>query len=221
MVKIYLVRHCEAEGNKAGIFQGSTDCDISETGKEQLRFLTDRFDNIHIDKAFSSPLIRAKKTAVAAVNNKHIPIITDEAFTEMNGGVIEGKLYRQIFADYPELKEHWINSPQNFAPPGGEAMRRLYDRAYYAVSRLATDAENDEKALLIATHGAFIRCLLCRIVYNNIEKLGSMPFSDNTAVSLLICDKNGIRAEFINDSSHVPDDFLPKENRVSATLCEK
>ena len=36
MTYIYLVRHCEAMGNHKRLFQGSTDCDISEIGAKQL-----------------------------------------------------------------------------------------------------------------------------------------------------------------------------------------
>ena len=39
MTYIYLVRHCEAMGNHKRLFQGSTDCDISEIGAKQLEFL--------------------------------------------------------------------------------------------------------------------------------------------------------------------------------------
>ena len=39
LVKIYIVRHCEAAGNRQKAFQGHTDCDISEDGAVQLGFL--------------------------------------------------------------------------------------------------------------------------------------------------------------------------------------
>ena len=34
--RILLVRHCEAEGNTNGRFQGSSDCGISGNGEKQL-----------------------------------------------------------------------------------------------------------------------------------------------------------------------------------------
>mgnify|MGYP002520493897 CR=1 FL=1 len=40
------------------IFQGSTDLDISPIGEKQLEYLKKRFENIHIDKIYSSPLIQ-------------------------------------------------------------------------------------------------------------------------------------------------------------------
>ena len=46
MTKIYLVRHCESEGNKNRIFQGQHDTDISEKGAKQLSFLANRFKDV-------------------------------------------------------------------------------------------------------------------------------------------------------------------------------
>jgi len=36
MTEIYIVRHCEAMGNQNRIFQGISDCDVTELGKKQL-----------------------------------------------------------------------------------------------------------------------------------------------------------------------------------------
>jgi hypothetical protein len=51
-----------------------------------------------------------------------------------------------------------------------------------------------------------------------IEKLSEMPWANNTAVSLLVFDENGVRAEFVNDHSHVPPEYMPKRNRIAASL---
>ena len=36
MTEIYIVRHCEAQGNLKRLFQGVSDFDITETGAKQL-----------------------------------------------------------------------------------------------------------------------------------------------------------------------------------------
>ena len=63
--KIYVVRHCEAAGNKERFFQGRHDSGISGLGDIQLSFLAERFRGIHIDAIYSSPLGRARMTAEA------------------------------------------------------------------------------------------------------------------------------------------------------------
>ena len=48
MVKIYLVRHAEAQGNVEEFFQGHIDTDVSEKGRKQLECLAERFKDIPI-----------------------------------------------------------------------------------------------------------------------------------------------------------------------------
>ena len=62
---LYIVRHCEAAGNKERFFQGQHDGGISELGEIQLSFLAERFREINIDAIYSSPLTRARMTAEA------------------------------------------------------------------------------------------------------------------------------------------------------------
>lgn len=222
MVKIYLVRHCEAAGNKAKLFQGAIDCDISENGREQLAFLHERFKNIHIDKAFSSPLMRAYKTAMAAVWGKGIEVLKIADLTEINGGELEGRPFTEIFADGTVYGDTWYNHPQNFVPKGGESMREVYERIWRGVKAIADDPENEGKTLLIASHGAAIRNLLCRLQYGSIEKLRITEWSANTAVTLLTADENGISIEYSNDLSHLPEELRQKSaSRVNDFSKEK
>lgn len=209
LTKIYLIRHCEAEGNRAKIFQGSTNCDVSEQGAKQLEFLKKRFADVHIDKAFSSPLKRAYKTAEAAVGDKALDITVIEDFTEMHAGIIEGKPFAESFEKYPELKHAWYNDIQNFAPAEGESMREVYARVKKAFDLLVSDPENEGKTLLVASHGAVLKNLLCYLLYGDIERLSEVPWLNNTAVSLVVKDDEGVRVEYFGDTSHLPEEFKP------------
>jgi broad specificity phosphatase PhoE len=191
------------------IFQGSTDCDISEDGAKQLEFLKKRFTDIHIDRAYSSPLIRAVRTAEKAVEGKGIPVERVEGFTEIYGGVIEGRPFAEFFAEDPALKDTWEHDIQNFAPAEGESMREVYARVKKAFRSLINDPENKDKTLLVASHGAVLKALLCHLVYDDIERLGEIPWADNTAVSLVVADENGVRIEYYGDTSHLPEEFKP------------
>lgn len=221
MVKMYIVRHCEAEGNRTNIFQGSTDCDISELGAKQLKFLKQRFRDVHIDKAISSPLIRARKTALAAVEGKGAKVEIDPDFTEIYGGIIEGKNINKVFEDNPDLAFIWDNRPEDFCPEESEPMRMVYERVFRGVSRLALDPENEGKTILIASHGAAIRCLTCRILFGDITKLSKTPWSINTAVSLLTYENGKYNLEFSGDISHLPEEYRPKKLRILSVKNEE
>lgn len=213
MVTVYIIRHCEAEGNVLGVFQGSSDFDISRLGESQLKFLSERFRDIHIDRVYSSPLIRAYKTALAVAKPHGLEVIADNELREINGGIIEGMKLSDIFVNYPDLEYKWQHEFQNFAPENGEAIRDAYRRIWQAVSRIAK--ENHGKTIAIASHGGVIRSLICRLVEGDIEKIGNVRFSTNTAVTKIIFDDNGVPSVcFVNDDSHLPRELLPASSRI-------
>ncbi len=214
---IYLVRHCEALGNKTGTFQGSIDSDITEIGAKQLECLTERFKNIHIDKIYSSPLRRAYKTAEAVAKAANKAIITEKGLTEIDGGDIEGMSYADIYKKYPYLEYDWTFAPYNFAPPNGENMRDTYKRIVSTVLKLAR--ENDGKEIVLATHGGVIRCLLCYFIYNDILRLNDVIWSDNTSVTKInFKDAMGAEIEYLNSTSHLPAEYLPEGSRIASYI---
>ncbi len=213
MTYIYLVRHCEAMGNHKRIFQGSTDCDISEIGAKQLQYLKERFKDIRLDAIYSSPLMRAQKTAEAINYGKGLQIITRKNLAELHGGVVEGKPFVEAFNAIPGLADAWNNHPQDFAPEGGETMREAYVRIYDEIISLAK--QNRGKVIAAASHGGVLRCLMCRVLYYDITRLKDVPWCENTAVTLLKIDDNDkISVEFFNDYSHVPPEYMPKRSRI-------
>ena len=213
MTYIYLVRHCEAMGNHKRLFQGSTDCDVSEIGAKQLEYLKERFKNIKLDAVYSSPLIRAQKTAQVIAHGKNLEIITRKNLAELDGGVVEGKPFQEAFSAIPGLADAWNNHPQDFAPEGGEAMKDAYVRIYDEI--IARAHQNRNKTIALASHGGVLRCLTCRILYYDITRLKDVPWHENTAVTLIKIDDNDkISIEFFNDYSHVPPEYMPKRNRI-------
>ena len=182
-------------------------------GAKQLEYLKERFKDIKLDAVYSSPLIRAQKTAQAVSDGKGLSITIRKNLAELHGGVVEGKPFQEAFTAIPGLADAWNNHPQDFAPEGGEAMRDAYVRIYDEVMALVR--ENREKTIAAATHGGVLRCLTCRILYNDITRLKDVPWHENTAVTLLKIDDNDkISVEFFNDYSHVPPEYMPKRNRI-------
>ena len=217
MTEIYMVRHCEAIGNVKRIFQGASDLDISETGAKQLEYLKHRFADISLDRVYTSPLIRAKKTALAVIGGRDIELIPESGLRELNGGIVEGKPFLETFRSIPGLADTWDNHPEDFAPEGGEKMRDAYDRIWNTVKKIA--AENEGKTVACATHGGVTRCLMCRLLTGDIKNLSKIPWSENTAVSLIRFDNNlNPAVVYFNDVSHLPAELIPKRNRLSSFM---
>ena len=214
MIKIYLVRHCESEGNKQRIFQGQHNTDISEKGGRQLECLAKRFKDVSLDKIYASSLTRAYKTAKAVADAKGMDVITDNDFIEINLGALDGKPWDFIFDNNPDLKYAWYHEPYSFAPSGGESMREVYARAKRGINKIISDPENKGKSILIVTHGCLLRSLLCYVMFDDIKRLGEVPGSSNTAVTLLISDDSGIKVDYQGDYSHLPEELTSSLKKV-------
>lgn len=203
------------------IFQGSTDLDISPIGAKQLEYLKKRFENIHIDKIYSSPLIRAQKTAEAIKGEKDIEIVLLKELSELHGGVVEGRKFAEAFATIEGLADAWDNHPQDFAPPEGETMRHAYERIWDAIQYIVKNNKN--KTIACSSHGGLTRCLTCRLMKNDINELKNIPWSDNTAVMLFEIDNNmNISLKYFNDVSHLPKELVPDtRSRLSTSYTEE
>lgn len=187
MTRLYLVRHCEAEGNIKHVFQGSYDADISENGKEQLARLKERFRGVQFDTIYSSPLKRAFKTAQAIDSFLKKKIICVDGLREINGGHWEGKNFGLLPELYPDEYEAWANEPWNFSPKGGESMRHIYDRIWNTI--ISIMKENEGKTVVIASHGCAIRNFICRAKGLPLERMCEVNWLENTSVSTFEFDK--------------------------------
>lgn len=214
MTKIYLVRHCESSGNKDRIFQGQHNADISEKGAKQLEFLAERFRNIPLHKIYASSLTRAYKTAKAVADVKGMDVEINNDFIEINLGGLDGKPWDYIFDNNPDLKQSWYHEPHTFAPPGGETMREVYERASKGLEKIIANPENQNKTVLIATHGCCLRNLLCYVLHGDIKQLGQVQGAANTGVTLLSCNNDGIKVEFMCDQTHLPEEYRSSIKKV-------
>lgn len=213
MTRIYIVRHCETVGNIKKIFQGLTDLDITELGSRQLEALSKRFEAIPLDKVFASPLLRTRKTAKAIIGKKDIDLEIEQGLIELNGGVIEGKTYNEIYKTFPEFKDMWQNHPEDFAPENGETMPHAYERIWNTILKIAS--ENSGKTVACASHGGVIRCLNCRLLKDDITKMNEVPFGYNTAVTLIeFEDDLSYKVKFCDDASHITDELMNKEAAI-------
>lgn len=162
-----LVRHGQTDYNLQGLFQGSSDIPLNETGREQAHHALDGAPDIAWDAAVSSPLARAQETAQIIAEDHRIPFMgTDPRLSEIDWGEAEGNDVAEMEARYPD---------RSF--PGREDLQAVADRGYLALDDLA-ERFGDQNVLVVA-HGTFIRLLLSGVTGTH---LASIP---NGTLSLL------------------------------------
>ena len=157
-MKIYFVRHGETIWNKEKKIQGRSDIPLNEYGKELGMITAEALKDIPFDVVYSSPLIRAKKTAEILVKDRNLVIHEDNRLLEMSFGEGEGESLPEIHA-HPEMKLHnFIHNPGEYTPPaGGETFEELYDRCKNFIEEIIIPAEKKYDTMLIVGHGALIR----------------------------------------------------------------
>ena len=87
---IYLIRHGETDYNKVRRLQGVTDIPLNARGIELAQKTAERLKDIHFDRIYTSPLIRARKTAEIIRGNRDLEIIPTEGLREISFGDYEG-----------------------------------------------------------------------------------------------------------------------------------
>lgn len=164
-MELYLIRHGESELNREGIYYGHTDCDLTEKGVQQINDVRCKLEDIHFDCIYTSPLIRASKSAgILAQDIKQI--IEDTRLMELNFGQWEGRSYKEIQVTEPE---RWKDFCYNdVAPPEGENQNQVYERVKDFLLDLMQ--ESHETVAIVAHQG----CL--RYIVSELMNLGKQGF---------------------------------------------
>jgi probable phosphoglycerate mutase len=201
-MRILLARHGETRWNAEGRYQGQVDVPLSEVGEVQARKLGERLREVHIDRAVSSPLSRAKRTAELALGPARESMLRlDEGFAEIAHGTWEGLLATEIDAMDRERLRAWREAPETVQMPQGESLQQVLDRAWAALER-ATAGLGAEETLLVLAHDAVNRVLLCRILGLPLSRLWSFRQAPTTINLLEGPDVGHLDLVRLNDCQH-------------------
>src|SRR5258708_18492 len=90
LTTFYMVRHGQTDWNKQHRLQGTVDNSLNEMGEQQAKELADVLKDVSFDLAFSSDLLRAKRTAEIIVLEKKLHVATTGLLRERSFGKHEG-----------------------------------------------------------------------------------------------------------------------------------
>ena len=116
---VYFIRHGETDFNKRCLIQGMSDIPLNDKGIHQAELAADWFkqQGIVFDEVFSSPLVRARKTAAIVSGRTFEEVHPDARIQEMDFGVDEGKPsagksreYSDASRTCPEVPGHAVGS---------------------------------------------------------------------------------------------------------------
>ena len=92
--------------------------------------------------------------------------------------------------------------PDRWSVPGCEPLRDVQKRMKRAIEDLA--ARHDGQTIVLVSHGMAIRAYLCTVLGIPNSEMATLPYGDNTSVSLLLVDGERTTVEYYNDNRHLP-----------------
>ncbi|MEM8829429.1 MAG: histidine phosphatase family protein [Cyanobacteria bacterium P01_G01_bin.19] len=185
--RLLLVRHGETNWNKESRFQGIKDIPLNDNGRSQARKAGTFLENVAIDFAVSSSMMRPKETAeIILQHHLDVPLSTTPELIEICHGLWEGMLEAEIAADYPDLLQQWKDKPETVQMPEGENLQQVWDRGVAAWNKIAEEYSNTETPVtgLVVAHDAINKVILCHLLGLKPENFWNIK-QGNCAVSVI------------------------------------
>lgn len=160
---MYIVRHGETDWNRMHRVQGQTDIELNDYGRKLALETAEGMRDIRLDLCFTSPLKRARETALIILGDRKIPVCDDARIEEICFGKYEGVRIGEENEDSQAFGRFFSDTAHYAAPGDGETVGALYDRTGAFLQEMETRPDLADKNILVSTHGAAMTALLNRI----------------------------------------------------------
>ena len=199
---LILVRHGETSWNAKKKLQGIAKVPLNAIGRAQAQATGKFLAHFPIDVIYSSPLARAMETA-RAIQKRHpkTKLITEDLLLERQFGLLEGRMYDEVFLDFPRFgfEQTWFYP--FYTPGGSEALVDVLKRAKKFIEKILSDQQG--KTVVVISHGIAIRCIVSAAVGIPLVSQTHL-WLDNGSVSLIQHTKNtGWDIHFFNFTGHL------------------
>ncbi len=197
--RIILARHGQTEWNKEFRFQGKTNVQLTETGKQQAHALASRLESWPPEVIYTSPLDRAVYTAQSIADRHNLKPILLPELQEIDFASWEGQSIPMLDKEQHETFALWRADPFFNPPAGAESWEKLHTRLARAVKIFL---DGSFKRIVVVSHGGIMRALYAVFVGLNPHKVWNMDVS-NCAMSGVEMRYGRPCLVFANDDLHV------------------
>lgn len=188
MVQFIIIRHGYSVGNKEGRFSGQMDFPLDEIGHSQASSIAQYiFDNFCVDAIYSSDLSRAYETVKPLADKLNMTICKCKELREIDVGDWQGKFFEEVENEFPKSFKLYKNNPGLAQFDNGESYADVMNRSKAIFEKIAE--ENEDKTVVVGTHGGIIRTL--RAAWNNIppEKIKDIAHVPNASITIATYQK--------------------------------
>ncbi|OHA92002.1 MAG: hypothetical protein A3J09_00700 [Candidatus Zambryskibacteria bacterium RIFCSPLOWO2_02_FULL_51_21] len=208
MSKLILARHHESEWNKEGKWTGLRDRHLDQYGFKKSEDMGLLIEDIPIDCAFASMLVRSIETLSCMLNvckRYEIPTEHSAALNERDYGDYTGKNKWEMEKLLGETEWQKLRRGWNCPMPGGETLKMVYERAVpYFLDKILPKVKEGKNVLVVA-HGNSLRALVKYIENVSDEGIEEIEFPFG-AVVIYELDGEGhmLKKEVRETKSEVP-----------------
>ncbi|AYY14196.1 histidine phosphatase family protein [Actinobacteria bacterium YIM 96077] len=180
--RIVLWRHGRTEWNATGRFQGQTDVELDESGRQQARDSAARLASLEPDLLVSSDLKRTRDTTAVLAALVGVEVELDTRLRETYAGEWQGCTSNEIAERWPDEYRAWRSGDPLLRVGGGETRQEVADRVVAAVNDAAKRLPNDGLAVL-TSHGGAARLGIASLIgmplklFTNIGGLSNCSWS--------------------------------------------
>ena len=152
-MRLYIIRHGETAWNTQLRLQGQTDIELNENGRLLAKKTAQAMRGIPFDLVLTSPLSRAKETALLVLDGRNIPVIEDTRIREISFGDMEGERISKEEREDPNSRFYrFFHDPGHYiAAAHGESIQSLCERTADFLAELKEKKEWQDKTILIST----------------------------------------------------------------------
>lgn len=150
---IYFIRHGQTNWNLNKQVQGRSDIQLNYLGIYQAYISAYKFLDAKFDVIYSSPLVRAHKTAQLynIVTRKNLPLFVHDLLIERSFGELEGQIFN--INNFTSDDSYFIKNYPSFEPNVV-----LQKRAHEFLKHIAVKHPNEN--VVCFTHSHFIKAIL-------------------------------------------------------------
>jgi 2,3-bisphosphoglycerate-dependent phosphoglycerate mutase len=154
---LFVFRHAETTDNSDNILSGWRDPDLTPKGLLQAQEVAQQLEQEEIDYAFTSHLLRARKTLEIVLKpHLKVPVFIDDRLIERCYGTLQGKSKVELAADRPKWFAQ-VHRGYDFPPPEGESLKMVENRTMPFVVQLEGWLRQNPGNVAISCHGNSMR----------------------------------------------------------------
>jgi broad specificity phosphatase PhoE len=199
--RLLLLRHGQTELSVHRRYSGRGDPELTPLGHEQAARVAARLAAVpEIAAVLTSPLCRARQTAVAVAEATGAPLEVRDGLVETDFGAWEGMTFAEARARDPELHGRWLGA-EDVVPPDGESFAVVAARV--AVERAEIVARYPGATVVLVSHVTPIKQLLREaleagpaLLYRLHVDLASLSIAE-------FYPDGGTSVRLVNDTGHL------------------